>query len=333
MDEKKSLKEQLTSAVKMGASKVNKDDIKKAASDASFILSEKATDLKEAAKNTKEDITNKLTELDRMLEEELNNYNEAYTLMSDKGLQLFIERKLAVEVINDVENLVNSISNHPKEFDADFEEINIDKKEFTDTCTFADRELKEARKAASSAGAGLAGAAAVGMMGPTVAMWVATTFGTASTGAAISTLSGAAMNSAALAWLGGGALTAGGTGMAGGSALLAMAGPVGWTIAGATLLTSIVLFSKSKMKLNKEKNEEILSIKKNTEVVNELGLKLDVIFRNTVSTREGLKSVYTSNIGTFAGDYSTFDSETKAKLGAMVNQTKALSKLFKETVN
>lgn len=42
----------------------------------------------------------------------------------------------------------------------------------------------------------------------------ATTFGVASTGAAISGLSGAAAESAALAWLGGGALAAGGGGMA-----------------------------------------------------------------------------------------------------------------------
>jgi len=53
-------------------------------------------------------------------------------------------------------------------------------------------------------------------MAPTAAMWVATTFGTASTGTAISALSGAAAESAALAWLGGGTLAAGGGGMTAG---------------------------------------------------------------------------------------------------------------------
>lgn len=54
-----------------------------------------------------------------------------------------------------------------------------------------------------NAGAGVAGAGlgvAVVTMGSTVAMGVATTFGVASTGTAISTLSGAAATNAALAW-------------------------------------------------------------------------------------------------------------------------------------
>ena len=72
--------------------------------------------------------------------------------------------------------------------------------------------------AVKNAGAGAAGASlgvAVVTMGPTVAMGVATTFGVASTGTAISALSGAAATNAALAWLGGGALAVGGGGWMG----------------------------------------------------------------------------------------------------------------------
>ncbi len=69
---------------------------------------------------------------------------------------------------------------------------------------------------------------------PASLMAFATTFGTASTGVAISSLSGAAATNAALAWLGGGALAAGGGGMAVGSALL-MAGPIGLGISSAAL--------------------------------------------------------------------------------------------------
>lgn len=74
-------------------------------------------------------------------------------------------------------------------------------------------------------------------MGPTAAMGIATTFGVKSTGTAISTLSGAAATNAALAWLGGGALAAGG--MSAGNAFLALAGPVGRTIAGVMLACSV----------------------------------------------------------------------------------------------
>ncbi|KUL55156.1 hypothetical protein ADL30_14725 [Streptomyces sp. NRRL S-1521] len=68
--------------------------------------------------------------------------------------------------------------------------------------------------AGGAAGAVVGGAAAYG------AFTAAALFGTASTGAAISTLSGVAATNATLALLGGGTLAAGGAGMAGGTLLL-----------------------------------------------------------------------------------------------------------------
>ena len=97
---------------------------------------------------------------------------------------------------------------------------------------------KEKNVATVGSGVGVSIAA----LGPTAAMGVATTFGVASTGTAISALSGAAATNAALAWLGGGALAAGGGGVAAGNALLALAGPVGWAIAGVALVTSGILY-------------------------------------------------------------------------------------------
>ena len=231
---------------KEGNTLIDMSEVKDKAQLAGNIINERATAVKDVALETKEDIESKLKELDRMLEQAVTDYNDAYTLMSDKGMRLFVERCRAVDTITNVENLVNSIANHPKTFDAEFEEININRSHFTESCEFADRELQAARATASGAGAGLAAGASVAFMGPTAAMWVATTFGTASTGTAISTLSGAAATKAALAWLGGGALATGGGGTAAGTALLAMAGPIGWTIAGATLLSSILLFAKKR---------------------------------------------------------------------------------------
>jgi membrane protein implicated in regulation of membrane protease activity len=164
-------------------------------------------------------------------------------------------------------------------------------------------------------------------------MWIATTFGTASTGTAISTLSGAAATNAALAWLGGGALAAGGGGTAAGSALLAMAGPIGWTIAGATLLSSILLFTSKRAKLNKQKNEEIESVKKNTEIVKELDEKIKAILEETGNVRNGLNCVYTDCLRFYDKDYTTLSDEEKMRLGALVNNTKTLSVLFGKTVS
>lgn len=163
-------------------------------------------------------------------------------------------------------------------------------------------------------------------------MWIATTFGTASTGAAISTLSGAAATNAALAWLGGGALAAGGGGMAGGTAFLALAGPVGWSIAGATLLTSILIFTTKKTKLNKQKNEEIQAIKRNIELVREMDGKIGQILDSTITIRNGLNDTLKTAFPMCGADYLSLDDGQKQLLGALINNTKVLAALFGKTI-
>lgn len=318
-------------AIKENAGKAG-DIMKQAAGKAGAAIKEEASDLKDKAIQTKDDIEEKITELDRMLEESITEYNDAYTLMNDKGVRLFVERNRAVDSIDNVKNLVNSIANHPKDFDADFEVIESNRKQFRDSCEFADKELQAARTAAGGMGAGMAAGASVAFMAPTAAMWIATTFGTASTGAAISTLSGAAATNAALAWLGGGAVAAGGGGMAAGNALLALAGPVGWTIAGATLLTSIVLFAKKRMKLNKEKNEEIESVKRNIEIIREMDGEIKALLDRTADIRTGLNTLYTSCLSSFGSDYQALSDEQKQELGALVNNTLTLSATLEENV-
>lgn len=295
------------------------------AAKASEYLTEKAGDIKDSAMLVKEDITNKLTELDQMLQSSITEYNDAYTLMNDKGVRLYVERSRAVDAISLVEELVNSIANKPKSFETELEEIATSRDKFVDSVEFADKELKAAREAAGSAGAGVAAGAAVAFMAPTAAMWIATTFGTASTGAAISTLSGAAATNAALAWLGGGAVAAGGGGMAAGNAFLALAGPIGWTIAGATLLSSILIFTAKRTKLNKEKSEEIEVIKRNIEAIKEMDGQINMILEETISLRNGVKKSCVECLSLFDGDYTSFTEEQKLRLGAIVNNTKALA--------
>ena len=196
---------------------------------------------------TQDDNKEKQGSLDDQLHDAVNRYNVAYAEFENNGSAILRQRERSVDLQENVENLINSIANHPKNFDADFKEIHLYKKEFKDVCDYAIQELDAAKKSMAGVGAGIAGGMAVASLAPSAAMWVATTFGTASTGTAISTLSGAAATNAALAWLGGGAAAAGGGGMASGTAFLAMAGPVGWTIGGATFLASIALFANKKM--------------------------------------------------------------------------------------
>lgn len=312
---------------------MEKAEVREKAAKAADVLSTKAGELKVSATELKDDLDEKLHELDNMLKQSVTDYNDAYTTMNDKGVQLYIERCRASDTIGFIEVLINSIANRPKSFDAEFEEIKVNRSQFKDSCDFANRELQIAREAAGGAGAGLAAGASVAFMAPTAAMWVATTFGTASTGAAISTLSGAAATNAALAWLGGGAAAAGGGGMAAGNALLAMAGPIGWTIAGATLLSSILLFASKRTKLNKQKNEEIDALKNNIESVKELSDEIGEILNETNSTRLGLNSLYSNCLALFGANYVDLNDTQKQKLGALINNTKALSALFGRTVN
>ena len=277
------------------------------------------------SENTEKSEKKKRDKLDDQLKSAVTDYNATYTTLNDHGIKLFNQRERALDLLGNIENLINSIANHPKEFDSEIAEIQIKKQEFKDVCDFAKEELSAAQKSAAGAGAGVAGGMAVASVAPSAAMWIATTFGTASTGTAISSLSGAAATKAALAWIGGGALSAGGGGVAAGQAFLAMTGPIGWSIAGATLLTSIVLFANKKIKLDKEKKEEIEAVLKNTEQLKEADAKLDSLLKKTVEIREKLGDQYTEAMRCFGRSFLDISAEDQMLLGTIVNNAKALA--------
>lgn len=265
-------------------------------------------------------------------DEAVVEYNGAFNGMSDKGMFLLRQRERSTDLIGLVEILVNSISNTPKSFETAVEEIELYKREFLQSEEFAQKDIEAARQAASGAGAGFAAGATVASMAPSAAMWVATTFGTASTGTAISTLSGAAASQATLAWLGGGALVAGGGGTAVGSALLAMAGPIGWTIAGATLLTSVVLFTKKRFENREAKEEALTAVKQNTALVQSLGAEIATILQETTSLRELLTRLYGECITFFNADFLALNKFQQSKLATLVNNTKSCAALLTKHV-
>lgn len=292
------------------------------------------TDLEDSADNinpSNEEVSNSETnreKLDDKLRKVIDEYNATYTLMNDKGTNLYIQRERSIDLIKNVENLINSIANHPKEFDTDIAEIVTMRQEFASVCEYAKMELDAAQKSAMTIGAGVAGGAAIASLAPSAAMWVATTFGTASTGTAISALSGAAAQSAALAWLGGGATAAGGGGVAAGQALLALSGPVGWSIAGATLLTSVVLFANKKVKLEKQKKEEIEAVLKNIECLKEVDAKIKALLDKTAVLRDAVNEQYGKCLNSFGRDFISLAEDSQIQLGTLVNETKSLAALL-----
>lgn len=286
-------------------------------------------------KSSREDGDERKEENEKLDEYEVAivEYNQAYTDMSDNGVRLHQERERSVDLLSLVEVLINSVANSPKEFGTTFEEIRAEKTVFTQAEQYAKDELDAARQSAMSASGGIAAGAAVASMAPSAAMWIATTFGTASTGTAISTLSGVAASQAALAWLGGGAVAAGGAGTAGGSALLALAGPIGWGIAGATLLTSIILFARKSFKLKAQKQEELLDIKRNTSKVKSMGERIESLAIKTLGIRSRLNEEFQEAMPLYGSDYSALGEDDKARLGALVNNSKSLGALMTQALN
>ena len=279
-----------------------------------------------------ENADSKTAELDKQLEKTIKIYNDEYKSLDASGQQLFEEREQAVCVVEEAAALINSIASSPKEFETKLSEIEVQKKTFKNVCDFAKKELASARKTAVGAGAGVAGGMAVASLAPSAAMWIATTFGTASTGTAISALSGAAATNAALAWLGGGALAAGGGGMTAGSAFLALAGPIGWGIGGVTLCTSVVLFATRKTRMNKEKKKEIESVLKNTDKIKKTNAEIQVLTKETRSLYENLRKQYRENKKYWGKDFTRISEKGQMQLGTLVNNTKALAVLLNKKI-
>lgn len=192
-------------------------------------------------------------------------------------------------------------------------------------------------KAGDAANAALAGAAAAGgvvaVAGPTAAMAIATTFGTASTGAAISSLGGAAAANAALAWLGGGAVAAGGGGMAAGASLLGMMGPLGWGIAGIAGGAIIVKSLRDKSK----NDEEIRKIKEQLSVIqneysnkNKMYSRLSDIIRKTKEINDIIDM---TRLEKFAINSFSDSNYPKPLLFEYVDKAKFAGKLSNESIN
>ncbi|GEM31900.1 hypothetical protein NN3_29070 [Nocardia neocaledoniensis NBRC 108232] len=301
------------------------DGLGKAARTASTQFAGQVGNVKVAAKGRVEKLTVKKPD---PYEAAVAEYNAVFTAMADRGLSLLRQRERSTDLIELVEHLVNSIANTPKSFDTDFEEIEVHRQRFLHAEEFAQKELEAARLSAAGAGAGFAAGTAVAGLAPSAAMWVATTFGTASTGTAISTLSGAAASQAALAWLGGGALAAGGGGTAAGSTLLALAGPIGWTIAGATLLASIALFAKKKFENREAKNAALTAIKRNTALVKGMDAQIEDLLERTTSLREGLVKGYGQALVHFRADFQALAPAERSTLAALVNNTKSCAAML-----
>ena len=248
--------------------------------------------------------------------------------------KLFNLRKSSSEqVIGQVEEYVNGLANSPKEFDKTFAEYRAEFSVFDEIVTVIEEEAaKTNTQAGAGAAAGVAAGVGVAAFAPTAAMAIATTFGTASTGTAISALTGAAATKAALAWLGGGALAAGGGGMVAGQAFLALAGPVGWAIGGTTLLTA-GLFARSRNRTIAENaTTEMKIIQTHIAALTAAKVEINRLVSLTERHVDGVTVLLAQLQERAPGNYQEFNTVQKEWLASLINHIHSLSELLNKKV-
>ena len=272
--------------------------------------------------------------LDR-LENAKYNYEDLSRQVVLGSTALFEIREYCSErLINEVEAYFNSIANKPKAFDKDFAEY---KARFTSF----EKMVHDLRykadsvefKAGSTAGTGVVGAVGFTMFAPTAAMAVATTFGVASTGTAISALTGAAATNAALAWLGGGAVVVGGGGMFAGNALLALAGPIGWAIGGTALVGSALFARYQNEKFADQALKADSEIETQNAVLKAASQEINSLISLTHEHKRGLESML-AELSKFKNiDFASMVQIQIDLIKALKNNVESLSKLIQKKVD
>jgi hypothetical protein len=230
--------------------------------------------------------------------------------------------------LNALQKLFEDIRNVPSEKRLEYEKLKTIRLNWKQQAEKIESDYKNA--AAVNAGKGAAGVGAgvaVAALGPTAAMGIATTFGVASTGTAISTLSGAAATNAALAWLGGGALAAGGGGMAAGNAFLALAGPVGWAIAGVAILGSGLLLWKGKSDQNRLEDIFTLISKRDVKSYELAIVEINERISRIIEESQKLNCSI-ERTSAFGLDYNLMTEAQQYELGSYVNLMNSSTQLL-----
>lgn len=268
--------------------------------------------------------------------EELKVISEQYALQGEivqkNSINLLEIRKGASQKIKSIEEYINQLANTPKEFESTFSKVHIYLQKFQSLMDIQYDDKKANQINGGLAGAGVVVGAGVAAFGPTAAIAVATTFGTASTGTAISALSGAAATNAALAWLGGGTLALGGGGMAAGNTLLALAGPVGWTIGGSALLGGALIANKKNKDSAVKAQKETIEVSKQLAVLNAANVEIKELVQLTSDHSIDIMMQQSKLSQNAPSDYNQFTLEQKQEIGSLVNNTLSLSKLINKKV-
>lgn len=267
----------------------------------------------------------------------VRNYNKIQAELTEGATSLHeLRTTVGTSVVTEVEDLLSELAGHPKEFDKTVQEFNTQFENFKGIAEDTARAISHAAvTGAAGTGLGIAAGAATASLAPTAAIAIATTFGTASTGTAISALSGAAATNAALAWLGGGAIAAGGGGMASGGTLLALAGPIGWGIAGVAAIGGGVFYASKNKEIAHEANYKAYKIEKGTKVLQQSTAFVKLLTSQTEAQCVGVQKLvaYFGARAQGVDHYSQLSQVQLESVGAIINHVHVLTGLMQKTVS
>lgn len=261
-------------------------------------------------------------------------YENETRIVGDAAARLFELRRAGSEhIITQVEDYVSCLANSPKEFDKSVGDYRIEYKAFNDIVVVIEREAAAvSSRVGSGAVAGVATGVGVAALAPGAAMAVATTFGTASTGAAISALSGAAATNAALAWLGGGVVATGGGGMVAGEALLALAGPVGWVIGGTALVAAGAVARQRNRSIAQDAAVQTRKILREAAALASAKAEIGHLSELTETHVGGMMGLLFKLRREAPRNYLAFAADHKDWLAALINHVHSLSELLNRKV-
>ena len=270
-------------------------------------------------------------------EEALREYNDQCEKMELACTALYNERCEAATLIKKIENVINTIANTPKRYSVSMGEIERNLDTFHKTEDYA----RQAYKAAVAAGVTVAGGAAAGLgvatAAPTLLKRMARTFGVTRKGAKISALSGRAAKKAELAWLGRTFVkpfVRSGTNITAGKALLSFAsGPAGWFAFGTVETVSMVSQSKKNRDVADSAMREVEKIEIACGKIVRTMPKIDVLKETTAVLSSKLAAKIERLQALQNMNYVMIDENSQLFLGAMVNNTKALSALLNKSID
>ncbi|WP_125574036.1 hypothetical protein [Levilactobacillus huananensis] len=265
--------------------------------------------------------------------------NEINSQLKEKGdkvvvraTNLYTKRHALKDHVNRLWEKINDFRNKPVDMKVKLEKVRVEYTRYEkliEDVKVSSEELNV--KAGTAMGGGIIAGAGVAALAPTVAMSIASTFGTASTGVAISALNGAAADGAALAWLGGGTLSAGGGGMAGGSALLALSGPAGWALAAVGIATGSALENSKNKKVTKKANDASQKLIAQMRIIDGTLKEIENLGERTIEATHNVRQ-FDNELSDYTRNYSHLTEEQQYRLGAIVNDALAYAELLNVTV-